>query len=144
MEDRTQESLINYVKNNVYTINDNLDDDNTFNKRIYSDSFASYQPLTFKEAGYKLHRVNHSVWFGSGLFHTNSIEGLWSQLKRLTKDFSGLTIEKLSKLEAKGLNIKDYLNSWICFGLYLRHVEKFKLSSIQSKHYLCELLKRNI
>ena len=35
MEDRTQETLLNYVKNNVYTINDNLDDDSTFNTRIY-------------------------------------------------------------------------------------------------------------
>jgi len=90
MEDRTQETLLNYVKNNVYTINDNLDDDSTLNTRIYSDCFSSYQPLEFKNAGYKLRRVNHSVWFYSELFHTNSIERLLSQLKRLTKDFSGL------------------------------------------------------
>ena len=62
MEDPTQETLLNLVKNNVYMINDNLDDDNTFNKRIYSDSLASYQPLTFKEAGYKLHRVNTTLF----------------------------------------------------------------------------------
>ena len=123
-EDRTQEILLNIVKNNAYTFNDNLDDETTFNTRIYSDCLARYQPLAFKNAGYKLHRFNDSVWFGSGLFHTNSIEGLWSQLKRLIKDFSGLTIDKLSKLEAKGVDIKDYLNSWIYFRLYLSTYRK--------------------
>ena len=37
-EERTQETLPNLVKNNVYMINDNLNDDTTFNTCIYSDS----------------------------------------------------------------------------------------------------------
>ena len=95
MEDRTQNTLLGLVKRNVYTINEHLEDGETFNSRIYSDSFVSYQYNSFKEAGYLLHRVNHSFWFGSGLFNTNSVEGLWSQLKRLTHDFSGLTINTI-------------------------------------------------
>ena len=58
-EDRTQETLLNLVKNNAYAINDNLDDENTFNTWIYSYCLANYQPLRFKNAGHKLHRVNH-------------------------------------------------------------------------------------
>ena len=68
--------------------------------------------------------MNHSVWFESGLFNTNSVEGLWSQLKRLTHDFSGLTINTINYLEANGINTQEYLDSWICFGLFLRNVEK--------------------
>ena len=92
IDGRSQENLMPYVRNNVYTVNDDLDREHSLNTRIYSDYFASLQPSVFEEAGYKLHRVNHSIWFDFGLFSTNSIEGLWSQLKRLTKDFSGLTI----------------------------------------------------
>ena len=43
----------------------------------------------FNELGFKLYKVNHSVWFGKGHFHTNSIEGTWSRLKRLTRSFTG-------------------------------------------------------
>ena len=141
LDDRSQENLMSYVRNNVYTVNDGLDRELSLNTRIYSDCFASYQLSVFEEEGYKLHRVNHSIWFGSGLFNTKSIEGLWSQIKRLTKDFSGLTVNMLSKLENKGINIKDYFDSWICYGLYLRNIEKLKLSSLNTKKYLSSLLK---
>jgi len=62
-------------------------------------------------------------------------------MKRLTKDFSGLTVNMLSKLETKGINIRDYFDSWICYGLYLRNIEKLKLSSLNTKKYLSSLLK---
>ena len=39
---------------------------------------------------FKLYKVNHSILFGQGHFHTNSIEGTWSKLKRLTRRFNGL------------------------------------------------------
>ena len=61
LDDRTQENLISYVRNNIYTVNDDLDREHSLNTRIYSDCFASYQPSVFEEAGYKLHRVNHSI-----------------------------------------------------------------------------------
>ena len=49
--------------------------------RIYSDCFRSYQVSDFKEMGYILNRVNHSIWFGYYLFHKNDIESLWGGLK---------------------------------------------------------------
>ena len=76
--------------------------------------------------GYILHRVNHSVWFGQGLFHTNSIEGLWSQIKRLSNNFSGLTINQLENMENNGINIKNHLDGLICYALFLRMIEKRK------------------
>ena len=48
---------------------------------IYSDWYA-FQPNDFKNLGYVLKLINHSVWFGYGLFHTNTIEGLWSKIKK--------------------------------------------------------------
>ena len=70
--------------------------------------------------------VNHIVWFGQGLFHTNTVEGLWSQIKRLTKNFSGITFSMVEKLESNGVNIKNYFDAWICYALFLRNVEKNK------------------
>ena len=83
MNNRTQNNLLKLVCDNVYTVNNSFDENNdnihsAFNTRIYSDSFASYQTGLFEEKGFILHLVNHSICFGNGLFHTNSIEGLWS------------------------------------------------------------------
>ena len=41
-----------------------------------SDCWAAYDTDDFKNNGFILHRVNHSVWFGKGIFHTNTVEGL--------------------------------------------------------------------
>ena len=49
--------------------------------RIYSDCFNTYQKENFISKGYILYKVNHSVWFGKGTFHTNIIEGVWSAIK---------------------------------------------------------------
>ena len=57
---------------------------------------------------YILLRVNHSVWFGQDLFHTNTVEGLWSQFKRLSNNFSGLTLNMIEKMEYNGINVKNY------------------------------------
>ena len=101
LNDRTYDNLMKIIKDNIGT-NENedmdLDEESLENTRIYSDCFASYQPNTFRENGYILKRVNHSVWFGFGKFHTNNIEGLWSQIKRLTNNFSGISIESIEKL----------------------------------------------
>ena len=100
LNDRTSNNLMNILKENIAT-NENqdmdLDDEYLENTRIYSDCFASYQPNTFRERGYILKRVKHSVWFGYGNFHTNNIEGLWSQIKRLTNNFSGISIGSMEK-----------------------------------------------
>ena len=69
-----------------------------------------------------LHRVNHSIWFGRGNFHTNTIEGLWSQIKILSHDFAGINFALLNNIEKLGINAQDYLNDWICSSLYFRRV----------------------
>ena len=75
--------------------------------------------------------VKHSVWFGAGLFHTNNIEGQWSQIKRLCNNFTGINFTLLDKLERKGISTKDYLDDWICWALFLRDIELKKLNKIK-------------
>ena len=57
---------------------------------IYSDSFETYQVSDFNNLGYILHKVNHSIGFGHGEYHTTSIESTWGKLKRLTHSFNSL------------------------------------------------------
>ena len=150
LENRTKESLLPLIKNNVDTYNDinqyhTNEDLHLYSlcTRIYSDCWSAYQQSDFKEHGYLLHRVNHSVWFGSGLFHTNNVEGLWSQIKRLCFDFSGLTFKLLEKVEKKGINPKDYLDDWICWAIFLRDCELNKLNKINKIMKLTEFIKYN-
>ena len=125
LENRTKQNLLPIIKNNVMTNELEGDEYNNVNEstktRIYSDCFQSYQPRDFKEMGYILNRINHSIWFGFGLMHTNSIEGLWSQLKRLNNNFSGINFEIINQLEKKLINPVDYLNDWI-FGLFIKNL----------------------
>ena len=93
--DRTKEKILQIVKNNVYSyhggiINNNDPDENNPATIIYKDYFSIYQELDFNRLGYFLYRVNHSIWLGQGLFYTNSIEGVWNNLKRLTDYITGL------------------------------------------------------
>lgn len=97
LNDRTKNNLLKIVRDNVNTTDDEIDDnDDELNEnyslktRIYSDCFSSYQIVYFNRSNYILKRVNHSVWFGHGSFHTNTIEGLCSQLKGLIYNFSGI------------------------------------------------------
>ena len=77
----TKENLLPTFKNNIAT-NENedneegLNEENSIKTRIYSDCFLTYQVNDFKEMGYILNRVNHSVWFRHGLFHKKSIKSL--------------------------------------------------------------------
>ena len=147
LNDRTKSNLLKYVKNNVYTNNeddinnDEFSENELLNTRIYSDCFASYQPADFQNLGYLLKRVNHSIWFGYGLFHTNNVEGLWSQIKRLTKNFSGISISNINQMFDNNKDKNDYLNGWISFGLFLREIEKRKLSRLNRIKLLCEYIK---
>ena len=83
----TQDTLLPIIKNNIYTFfnsinnNEDPDDDYYYPTRIFSDCFQSYQISEYNNLGFKLHKVNHSVWFDQGHFHTNSIEGTWSRIK---------------------------------------------------------------
>ena len=64
-----KENLLPIIKNNIATDeNENNEDEDlseaeSVKTRIYSDCFRSYQVNDFKEMGYILNRVNHSVWF---------------------------------------------------------------------------------
>ena len=91
--------------------------------------------------GYILKIINHSVWFGFGLFHSNNIDSLLGQLKRYTNNFSGISIESLNnKFNNNEALIKDYLDGWICFSLFLRETSRKKLSWNARINYLCEFL----
>jgi len=79
-----------------------------------------YQPATFRDNGYILKRVNHSIWFVYGNFHTNNVEGLWSQIKRITNNFSGINIGLIENLYHTENENKNYLDSWICYALFFR------------------------
>jgi len=48
---------------------------------VYTDEASGYNPLT--QRGYQHERVNHSAKvYVSGDVHTNTIEGVWSLVKR--------------------------------------------------------------
>ena len=130
LNNRTKECLLPLVCNNVAAngednLNINIENEQYLvNTRVYSDMFASYQPNDFAQNGYILKKVNHSIWFGYGQFHTNTIEGLWSHVKRLTKNFSGLTISKIDAMFDNDKDKKNYLDGWLSYCLLLREFEK--------------------
>ena len=75
------------------------------------------------------------------MFHTNTIEGLWSQIKRLSNNFSGITINLIDKLESEGIDGKEYLDGWICCSLFFRECELKKLNKISKINLLLTYLK---
>ena len=103
-DDRRKENLLPIISNNVSTIVQN-DGDIDLRTRVYSDCFSAYSETDFNAIGYRLHRVNHSVWFGQGYFHTNTFEGLWSTIKRINNNFSGLNNNLIKLLNF----IRNYL-----------------------------------
>lgn len=142
MSDRRKETLLPLVKKHVYT--SGLENENPeFATRIYSDCFSVYQVSDFADMGFLLKKVNHSIWFGQGLFHTNSIEGLLSSIKRISNHFAGLNIKMLNDLENEGIDPQKYLDGWICFCLFIRDIEKNKFTEEQAKLYLIDFLKNN-
>ena len=147
-DNRSRESLLPIIKENVDTYNDlneynSLEDIHKYSlcTRIYSDCWSAYQLSDFMDCGFLLHRVNHSLWLGSGLFHTNTVEGLWGQIKRLCNDFSGITFNLLDKVEKTGINPRDYLDDWICWAIFLRDCELNKLNKINKILKINEYLK---
>lgn len=75
----TKDNLLKYVKNKV---NQNAGDINIEDKQeeflsntwAFSDSFSRYRIINIKRLGNILKRINHSMYIGYGLFHTNIIE----------------------------------------------------------------------
>ena len=85
-------------------------------------------PNDFKNLGYILKRVNHSIWFGTGSLNTNTIESLWSKIKNITQNFSGLVVDFLKKkFNNNEIEITNYINGWLCFALLLRDFSRLKL-----------------
>ena len=79
LNNRTKENLLPIIWKNLLTEENeepNLMEIESIKTRVYSDCFSSYQVNDFKEKGYLLKRVNHSIWFLDDLFYTNTIESL--------------------------------------------------------------------
>ena len=70
MENRTKENLLPIITKNIYPYEYEREID--LRTPIYSDCFASYRENDLANMDFILHRVNHSVWFGQGRFHTNT------------------------------------------------------------------------
>ena len=86
-------------------------------------------PNDFKNLGYILKGVNHSIWFGEGSLHNNTIELLWSQIKNITQNFSGLVVDLLKKkFNNKEIEITNYIYGWLYFALLLRDFRRLKLN----------------
>ena len=98
LNNRTKKNLLTLVEKYVNTIDINEEGDDiedfSLKTRVYSDCFRSYRVSGFNEMGFILKSVNHSICFGAGNLHTNTIESLWHQKKFITNDFSGMSIEK--------------------------------------------------
>ena len=105
---------------------ENIINEEYLKNKIYSNCYSSYQQRNFKEMGYILHRVNHRVWFRKGLFHTNTIKCLWSQIKSLPNNFSGVTLNMIENMENKGINVEIYFIG-IYYAFFLRNVKKKKI-----------------
>ncbi len=106
-----------------------MDEDESIQTRIFSGCFRSYQPNDFNNLGYILKRVNHSIWFGAGSLHTNTIESLWSQLKNIIQNFSGLIVDLLKKKFNKNeIEITNYIDGWLSFAILLRDFRRLKLN----------------
>ena len=133
MDNRRKENLIPLVVKNVHTETNSVFGID-FRTRVYSDCFSVYREQDFEGLGYLLHRVNHSIWFGRGLFHTNTIEGLWSCLKRLSKNFTGINFNTLKNIEKEGLSQSNYIDDWVCFYLFLRDIERKNYSDDEGKN----------
>lgn len=110
LNDRTKSNLLSLVNKNVTTTHSENDfsEEESCKTHIYSDCFPSCQINDFLKFGYILKSLNHSFWFGYGIFHTNNVESLWGQIKRYCNKFTG-SIEFLQKKFNKNDNlIRDF------------------------------------
>ena len=144
--DRTKEHILPFIKKNVYTfpvsIRNNTDDDTDYPAtRIYTDSFQTYQISDFNSMGFILHRINHSISLDQGINHTNTIEGIWSCLKRLCDCFNGLNGKQFYFNNIHNTNDTDYFNGYICAGTFFMDCEKNKLGLKGKGDYIIQFIK---
>ena len=153
LNNRTKNKLLPLAKNNVFTPPEedfmDIEDDNnqiieerfSINTRVFSDSFSSYQISDFENLRLILKRVNHSVWFGIGSLHTNTIESVCHQIKSISNNFTGLSIELLKKtFNNDESEITKYLDGWLCLALFIREVRLKKLNWSKRIDLLCDYL----
>ena len=136
LNDRTKENLLPLIEKYVYTNDfydeDNISEDLSIKICVFWDCFSSYRVSDFNELGFILKRVNHSIYLGASYLYKNTIESLWHQIKMLTNNFSGLSIEKLKTMFINDENeIKNYLNGWICYSLSLRTMKNKNIWSVR-------------
>ena len=142
---RTKETLLTIIEKHIYSYYNNIENNEDPNEenyptRIFSDYFQAYQVNDFNSLGYKLYKVNHSIWFGQGHFHTNSIEGTWSKLKRLTRSFNGLN-GIVFNTKRNNLGNNDYFEGWICTGIFFMKCESLHLPVNEKKKFLIDYVK---
>ena len=142
---RTKETLLPIIEKHIYSYYNNIENNEDPNEenyptRIFSDYFQAYQVNDFNSLGYKLYKVNHSIWFGQGHFHTNSIEGTWSKLKRLTRSFNGLN-GNVFNTKRNNLGNNDYFEGWICTGIFFMKCESLHLPVNEKKKFLIDYVK---
>lgn len=70
----------------------------------------------------------------------NTVEGLWSQIKRLNNNFSGLNINNIINKFPTDTDKINYLDGWIAYSLFLREIEMKKIAWYERKVKLCHYL----
>ena len=80
-------------------------------------------------------------FFGTGNFHTNTIEGVWSSIKRITNNFNGMNGSIYNKFQNNEIEYYNYINGWICAALYYMRCEHFKLGDNAKIELLSKYLK---
>jgi len=143
---RVKETLLLIIIKNVYIYQNILNNNEGKNAeylatRIYRDCLQTYQKKILILMLYILYKVNHSVWFGTGNFHTNTIEGVCISIKRITNSFNGMNGSIYNKFQNNEIEYDNYINGWICAALYYMRCEHFKLGDNAKIELLSKYLK---
>jgi len=100
--------------------------------RVYTDKALFYSFLN--EDGYRHFQLNHTRGFGKGVWTTNHIESMWSQLKRIGRFDSGLSFVTIAEVQCylnevvwRWRNKHDCLVTQLALILSLRNPEEDSL-----------------
>lgn len=143
-DNRHKETLLPIMKKNVFTnpgiLHNNMGENSDYpSTRIYSDCFSTYQVSDFNRMGYILYKKSHSICFGAASFHTNSVEGVWSKIKRVTENLNGMNGSIFKKFDNNNFESTSYyINGWIYKGLFFVKCEHLNFGD----HAKIELLKK--
>ena len=98
LNNRTKKKWLSIFNKYAFTNEDgdpDLEEVKREKTRVYSDSFSSFQIRDLQVNGYILKQINRSVWLGININLTNIIESLWHNIKNITDNFSGLSMDSL-------------------------------------------------